>query len=125
MPKIVNCKAEVEYVGPHAAELRSFAAPGSWTKEKSAAFAALVDALSAAGYRSFSSSVNTIGLQRKGQSAIYLVPAGQRGALAAYAGKYVHIVCVDRTDNYSGRLFSFAEVSSNGQVMRAGLEDGE
>jgi hypothetical protein len=125
MSKIANCKAEVEYAGPHGVELSAFAAPGSWTKEKSAAFAALVEALSAAGYRSFSSSVNTIGLQRKGQSAIYLVPDGQRGAVAAYAGKYVHIVCVDRTDNYSGRRFSVAEVSSNGQVMRAGLEDGE
>lgn len=86
MSKIANCKAEVEYAGPHAAELRAFAAPGSWTNEKSGAFAALVEALNAAGYRPFSSSVNTIGLQRKGQSAIYLVPAGQRGALAANAG---------------------------------------
>ena len=125
MSKIANCKAELEYVGPNAAELRAFAAPGSWTKEKSAAFAALAEALSAAGYQSFSSSVNTIGLQRKGQSAIYLVPDGQRGALASYAGKYVHIVCVDRTDNYSGRLFSFAEVSSTGHVIRAALDDGE
>ena len=124
MSKIADCKAEVEYAGPHAAELRAFAAPGSWTNEKSGAFAALVEALNAAGYRSFSSSVNTIGLQRKGQSAIYLVPAGQRGALAAYAGKYVHIVCVDRTDNYSGRLFAFSEVSSTGKVTRAAREEG-
>lgn len=125
MSRIANCKAELEYAGPNAAELSAFTALGSWTKEKSAAFAALVEALSAAGYLSFSSSVNTIGLQRKGQSAIYLVPAGQRGALAACAGKYVHIVCVDRTDNYSGRLFSFAEVSSTGQVIPAALENGE
>ena len=124
MSKIANCKAEVEYTGPHAAELRAFAAPGSWTREKSESFASLVGALSAAGYRSFSSSVNTIGLQRKGQSAIYLVPAGQRGALAAYAGKFVHIVCVDRTDNYSGRLFAFSEVSSTGKVTRAAREEG-
>ena len=125
MSKIANCKAEVEYAGPHAAELRAFAAPGSWTNEKSGAFAALVEALNAAGYQSFSSSVNTIGLQRKGQSAIYLVPAGQRGALAAYASKFVHIVCVERTDNYSGRLFAFSEVSSTGEVTHAAREESE
>lgn len=125
MSMIANCKSDVEYAGPHAAEIRAFSAPRSWTMEKSTGFAALVDALSAAGYRSFPSSVNTIGLQRKGQSATYLVPAGQRGALAAYAGKYVHIVCVDPTDNYSGRLFSFAEASTTGQIVRAALEDGE
>lgn len=125
MSKIANCKADVEYASPHASEPRAFAAPGSWTKEKPAAFAALVEALSAAGYRSFSSSVNTIGLQRKGQSAIYLAPAGQKGALDAYARKYVHIVSAERTDNYSGRMFSFAEAFSTGQVMRAALEDRE
>jgi hypothetical protein len=125
MSKIADCKADVEYRGPHAKDLRAFAAPGSWTKEKSEAFAELVEGLTKSGYRSFSSSVSTIGLQRKGQSAIYRVPAGQRGALSAYADKYVHVVCVDRTDNYSGRLFSFSEVSATGQVVLAEQEEDE
>lgn len=125
MAKIAECKTDVVFVGPYASELRTFAAPGSWTKEKSEAFTAVVAGLAGAGYRSFSSSVTTIGLQRKGQSAVFRVPAGQRGALAVYAKKYVHIVCVDRTDNYSGRLFAFSEVSSNGEIVRAAQEEGQ
>lgn len=64
-------------------------------------------------------------LQRKGQSAVYRVPLGQRGALAAHAERYVHIVCIDRTDNYSGRLFAFSEVSQAGQVVRSATKDAE
>lgn len=125
MAKISECKADIVYTGPYATELRAFAAPGSWTKEKSESFTTVVDGLTEVGYRSFSSSVTTIGLQRKGQSAVYRVPAGQRGALAAYADRYVHIFCVDRTDNYSGRLFAFSEVSATGQIVRAAQEEGE
>ncbi len=117
MAKIAESKTEIAYTGPFAEDLKSFSAPGSWTKEKSDAFSTLMEGLNAAGYRNFSSSVNTIGLQRKGQSAIYLVPTGQRGALAACSGKHVHIVCVDRTDNYSGRIFAFAEVSDVGRLI--------
>ncbi len=117
MAKIAESKTEIVYAGPFAEELTSFAAPGSWTKEKSDAFSTLMEGLNAAGFRNFSSSVNTVGLQRKGQSATYLVPAGQRGALAAFSGKHVHIVCLDRTDNYSGRIFAFAEVSDVGRLI--------
>ncbi len=119
MAKIGESKTDIAYSGPFAEELKFFSAPGSWTKEKTDAFSTMMLGLAAAGYRNFSSSVNTVGLQRKGQSAIYLVPAGQRGALAAYSGKYVHIVCIDRTDDYSGRLFSFTEVSETGQVRES------
>jgi hypothetical protein len=117
MAKIAESKTEIVYTGPFAEELTSFAAPGSWTNEKSDAFLTLMEGLNAAGYRNFSSSVNTIGLQRKGQSATYLVPVGQRGALAAFSGKHVHIVCVDRTDDYSGRIFAFSEVSNMGRPI--------
>jgi hypothetical protein len=117
MTRLVNCKTEIEYAGPAAQELKSFEAPGRWTKEKSAAFVALMQRLKNDGYTTFNSSVHTIGLQRNGQSAIYHVPSGQRGGLAAYAGKHVHIVCVARTDAYSGRMFAVSEVSETGQVM--------
>jgi hypothetical protein len=60
MSKIADCKADVEYSGPHAKDLRAFAAPGSWTKEKSVAFAELVEGLTKSGYRSFSSSVSAL-----------------------------------------------------------------
>ena len=124
MTKVANCKAEVQHTGRDVAELRAFAAPGSWTNEKSESFAALVGALGAAGYRSLYCNVNTIGLQRKGQSAIYPVPACPRGALAAFAGKFVRIVCVDRTDKNTGRLFAFSAVPSTGEVTRAAREEG-
>jgi hypothetical protein len=125
MAKIADCKVDVAYSGPFASELQAFAAPGSWTGDKTAAFSAIVEGLTNAGYRSFTSSVATIGLQRKGQSAVYRVPMGQRGALAAHAERYVHIVCIDRTDNYSGRLFAFSEVSQTGQVVRSAAKDAE
>lgn len=123
--KLADCKVDVAYAGAFASELQAFAAPGSWTSDKTAAFTAIVEGLTNAGYRSFSSSVATIGLQRKGQSAVYRVPMGQRGALAAHAERYVHIVCVDRTDNYSGRLFAFSELSQTGQIVRSAKKDAE
>lgn len=123
MPRIAECKVDAEYVGPHSNELKKFTEPGNWTKEKSEAFTAVMDSLYKAGYRSFSSSVSTIGLQRKGQSAIYRVPSGQRGALAAHAEKYVHIVCIDRIDNYSGRLFAFAPIAATGFLQKKQLND--
>jgi hypothetical protein len=119
MAKLADYKVDVAYAGPFVSELQAFAAPGSWTRDKTVAFTAIVEGLMSAGYRSFSSSVATIGLQRKGQSAVYRVPIGQRGALAAHAERYVHIVCIERTDNYSGRLFAFSEVSQTGQVVRS------
>lgn len=125
MAKIAECKADVVYAGPYASELQAFAAPGSWTKDKSEAFTALIAGLAEVGYRSFSGSATTLGLLRKGQSAIYRVPSGQRGALAAYAEKYVHIVCVHRTDNFSGRMFAFTEVSSDGKIVGAAKVEGE
>lgn len=125
MVKITDCKVNVAYSGPFASELKAIAAPGSWTSNKTAAFSEIVEGLTKAGYRSFTSSVATIGLQRKGQSAVYRVPIGQRGALAAHAERYVHIVCIDRTDNYSGRLFAFSEVSQTGQVVLSAKKDAE
>jgi len=125
MAKLADCKVDVAYAGPFAEELQAFAAPGSWTSDKTASFTATVEGLTNAGYHSFSSSVATVGLQRKGQSAVYRVPMGQRGALSAHAAKYVHIVCIDRTDNYSGRLFAFSEVSQTGQVLRSAKKDAE
>lgn len=119
MAKIADCKVNIAYAGPFVTELKAFSAPRSWTGDKTAAFTAIVEGLTGNGYRSFSSSVETIGLQRKGQSAVFRVPVRQRGALAAYAEKYVHIICIDRTDNYSGRLFAFSEVSETGQVVRS------
>ena len=117
MAKIADTKVDVVYTGPFATELRSFAEPGTWTNEKTREFKEIVEGLTQAGYRSFSSSVATIGLQRKGQSAVFRVPEKQRGALAAYANKYVHIVCIDRTDNYTGRLFAFSEISQKGRIV--------
>jgi hypothetical protein len=118
VPRIANCKTDIEYGGPFAQEFKFVAAPYNWTKEKSVAFKALVQSLRKDGYRNFTSSVKTIGLQRKGESAIYRVPVGQRGSLAGYAGKYVHIVCIDRTDDYSGRIFAVSEVSEAGLGMQ-------
>ena len=125
MAKLADCKVDVAYAGPFASELQAFAAPGSWTSDKTASFTAIVEGLTNVGYRSFSSSVATVGLQRKGQSAVYRVPMGQRGALAAQAERYVHIVCIDRTDDYSGRLFTYSEVSETGQVVGSAKKDGE
>lgn len=116
MPKIAECKTDIVYTGQYAQELQQFSKKGSWTKEKSESFVALVDGLTKAGYRQFSSSTRTIGLQRKGESAIYKVPDGQRGALSKLSGKYTHIICIDRTDSYSGRLFAFNEVLSTKNV---------
>ena len=42
MAKIAEGKTDIAYSGPHAKDLRAFAAPGSWTKEKSEAFAKLL-----------------------------------------------------------------------------------
>lgn len=90
MARIADCKVDVAYAGPFATELQAFAAPGSWASDKIGASTAIVEGLTNAGYRPFSNSVATIGLQRKGQSAVYCVPMGQRGALSAHAERYIH-----------------------------------
>ena len=88
MVKISECKTDIEFKGDASAK----------------------------GYKTFNSSGQSIGLFRIGQSAIFAVPAKQRGALARYAGRFVHIVCVGRTDNFSGRTFAVAEVTEQGDL---------
>ena len=56
---------EIEFKGEMACELASVAKEGSWPKERFEAFARLQDIMNAAGYRTFKSSVQTIGLKEK------------------------------------------------------------
>jgi hypothetical protein len=84
-----------------------------------------VESLTNAGYRSFSSSVASIRLQRNGQSEVYRVPIGQRGALADHAERSVHVACIDRIYNYSRRLFAFSEVSQTGPVVRSAKKEAK
>ena len=125
MAKIADCKVDVTYAGPFALELRSFVEPGVWTGEKTAVLEAIFEGLKAAGYHYFSSRVPTMRLQRKGQSAVYRVPLAQRGALAPYRGKLVHIVCLGRTHHHDGRRFALAELSQNGQLLRSTQADSK
>ncbi len=89
--------------------LREISLTTSWNKRKRKLFELLNQALVTEKYRIFHSDFRTYDLQKKGSSAIYLVPDDQRGTLKEYAGKKVRIICLDYSDRwpgYSGRKFA-------------------
>lgn len=114
MPKIIDGQTDIAFRGPLAAELAFLAQDGSWTKHRVNMLAMVVRTLKLSGYQTFNGSGQTIGLYRKGHSAVFAVPAAQKRALAPFAGKLAHAICIDRTDSYSGRSYAVAEVTPEG-----------
>ena len=102
-PRSLVAGPDISFRGHMAAELAVLAQDGAWTKARVDLLAKVVWTVKLSGYQTFNASGQTIGLYRKGQSAIFAVPAAHKDALAPFAGKLVHIICIDRSDNYSGR----------------------
>lgn len=72
---------------------RALAARTIWNAEAAALRAALVAHLEAKGYISFDANVTNYGRWHVGESHLFFVPAVRRGALSAFHGKTIRLVC--------------------------------
>ncbi len=77
----------------------------TWTREKHDLFDEFEKLAHAAGYLKFTGDWRDYHLQRKGEHCLYMIPPGQRGALAVFAGKRVRLVCGGGWNPYGDRYF--------------------
>jgi hypothetical protein len=66
----------------------------TWTREKRVGMERLYNILVLSGYVGFWGQSRRFGLTRVGMSCRYLVPETECGALGAFRGQYVRVVCV-------------------------------
>ena len=81
----------------------------TWTYAKHAIFDELVKTAYESKYIRFTGDCRTYQLFRKGQSGLFDVRTGQRGALFAYQGKRVRVVCLGSIGPGSDRIFMVGE----------------
>lgn len=85
--------------------LRALHAHPTWTAAKAAAFRHLEEVAAQEGYLRFTGDFRSYHLERKGESCLYDIPMGQRGALQPFCGKRVRLICAGGWDPYAGRYF--------------------
>jgi hypothetical protein len=85
--------------------LRRLHATPTWTTVKSELFEQLMGLAKRERYMRFTGDFRDYHLERKGQSCLYDVPLGQRGALKKFRGKRIRLICAGAWDQYAGRFF--------------------
>jgi hypothetical protein len=85
--------------------LRQLHANQTWTAAKIELFVQLMALTKRERYLQFTGDYRDYHLERKGQSCLYDVPLGQRGALKKFRGKRVRLICAGAWDQYAGRFF--------------------
>ncbi len=85
--------------------LRRLNAMPTWTRAKHDLFDEFDRLARTRGYLQFTGDCRDYLLQRKGEHALFVIPRGQRGALARFAGKRVRLVCGGGWNPYSDRVF--------------------
>jgi hypothetical protein len=85
--------------------LRKLHANPTWTTEKIQLFEQLMALTKREKYMRFTGDFRDYHLERKGQSCLYDVPLGQRGALKKFRGKRIRLICEGAWDQYAGRFF--------------------
>jgi len=85
--------------------LRMFHANQTWAAVKFELFEELMALTKRERYQRFTGDYRDYYLQRKGQSCLYDVPIGQRGALEKFQDKRIRLICEGAWDQYSGRFF--------------------
>ena len=85
--------------------LRRLHATPTWTTVKSQLFEQLMCLTKRERYMRFTGDFRDYHLERKGQSCLYDVPLGQRGALKKFRGKRIRLICEGAWDQYAGRFF--------------------
>ena len=93
--------------------LRKLNSIPTWNTEKIILFDAFEGLARAKGsYLKFTGDFRDYHLQTKGQHCLYQVPLNQRGALAAFAGKKIRLVCGGKYNLREGRYFYAKSVLS-------------
>lgn len=87
----------------------------TWTQQKRELFSVIEELAVKNKYKTFTADCRDYHLQRKGDSCLYLVPEGQRGALFEFAGKRVRLICGGGWDSFSGRHYFAGVVPVDGQ----------
>lgn len=98
--------------------LREIRAQPAWGTRKKAAFQRLLQAAQDEGYTFFAGDFRTYGLPRMGDSALYRVPQGCRGALRRFAGKTVRVACIGYIGHHAARKFMAKDVEVGQTVGR-------
>jgi hypothetical protein len=93
--------------------LRELHANPTWTAEKIQMFEQLMALMKRERYMRFTGDFCDYHLKRKGQSCLYDVHLGQRGALKKFRGKRVRLICEGAWDQYAGRFFLAKAVRLN------------
>lgn len=91
--------------------LREMRALPTWTARKYEVFAQFEYLARKKGYLHFTADVRDYQLSGSGNSCLYQVPLHQRGALSAFAGKFIRVVCGGKSNRYSGRHYYAKPVS--------------
>jgi hypothetical protein len=91
--------------------LREMRALPTWTARKYEVFAQFECLARKKGYLHFTADARDYRLSGSGNSCLYQVPLNQRGALSAFAGKFIRVVCGGKSNRYSGRHYHATPVS--------------
>jgi hypothetical protein len=92
--------------------LRQLRTMPTWTDEKKRLFKEASEVASRENYLRFTGDFRDYNVVRNGDSCLYDVPPTQRGALAAFRGERVRLICAGRTDRHTGRVFLAKPVKS-------------
>jgi len=107
--------------------LREMRSMPTWTARKFEVFAEFERLARKKGYLHFTADVRDYRISGSGNSCLYQVPLNQRGALSAFAGKFIRVVCGGKSNRYSGRHYYAKPVSKKswGQVASEPADQDE
>lgn len=85
----------------------------TWTKERHQYIKDCVALARKGGFIFFTGDFRTYGIEHSGAYIIRDVPAGQRGALSAFVGQRIRLVCLGKSDARAGRYFMAGIIRAN------------
>ena len=91
--------------------LRALNKISTWNKVKAEMFDEFLNLAETENYLKFTGDYRDYHLQRKAEHCLYFVPENQRGALQAFAGKKVRVICGGRWNARDGRIFHAKVIS--------------
>jgi hypothetical protein len=82
----------------------------TWKKDKIELYREIEAEAKRQKYKLFKGDCRRYHIQRKGDHGLFDVPMNKRGALAAFRGKRIRLICAGGWDQYSGRYFLAKEI---------------
>ena len=90
--------------------LRKLNTMPTWNKAKISLYGEIEAEAKKQKYLFFKGDSRRYHIQRKGDHGLCDVPMNKRGALAAFRGKRIRLICAGGWDQYSGRYFLAKEI---------------